>query len=78
MGFQIVRCRMAGKAIAERTVAGTADTTDAAEKIARAAAAQSPESGYDPDHGFWWGRSESGPEFRYYVEVEGDDPDEDE
>jgi hypothetical protein len=78
MAFQIVRCRMAGKVIAERSIAGTADTTEAAETLARTAAAQSAESGFDPDHGFWWGRSGDGTELRYFVEVAGDDPDEDE
>ena len=74
MAFQIVRCRMAGKSVAERSIAGTAETTAAAEALARAAAAQSPESGFDPDHGFWWGRGADGTEFRYFVEVAGDDP----
>lgn len=78
MAFQVVRCRMAGKAIAERSTVGTAPTTEAAEALARAAAAQSAESGFDADHGFWWGRGEDGVEFRYFVEVAGDDPDEDE
>lgn len=75
MAFQVVRCRMAGKAVAERSVVATERTTPAAEARARAAANEFAESGFDKDFGFWWGRDAAGTEFRFYVEVAdgGDD-----
>jgi hypothetical protein len=78
MAFQVVRCRMQGKTIVERSVVGTEPTTPAAEELARSAAARSAESGFDPDHGFWWGRSADGTELRYFVEVADGDGEDDE
>jgi hypothetical protein len=74
MAFKIVQCRMTGKAIAARDVVGVEPTTPAAEAHAREAAARYPESGFDKDFGFWWGRDAAGTEFRFYIEVaEGSD-----
>ncbi len=78
MVFQIVRCRMAGKAVAERSVVASEPTTPAAEGFAQTAAAQFPESGFDKDFGFWWGRDAAGTEFRFYIEVADDGNEEDE
>jgi hypothetical protein len=66
MAIPILELRLdkSGKVLSRRAIS-LAETVSESEKIAEAAAAKHPTHGFDEMHGYWWGMSDDGHEYRY-------------